>query len=694
MRILASRAGALLFALVQVMTWTLATPAQAVVLAPTATVSLAPQIVLRGEATTVIVTLTNLNATPLSALTDAPTMPAGVTPQGVASNTCGGSVAINAISGGAATLSGGALTANASCSFAFIAAAATAGTYFIPTGSPSASGTAAGVAGTPTLLTVNEPLGPTTSIVLSQPSIYAGGETIMTATVANPNNVPLPGVYNTVFTAPGTSFVISLGTSSCTNGGSPSVQSVTTKSYTGNFDMTAHSSCSFTGRLTSSLPGTYLIYPGTAFATGSAPGTPGPAATLTVKSLLPPTATVSLSPSSIASGDVSLATVTLTNPNSVSLTGVGDSVDAPLHTSFIVATPGGTCNGTSTPTSSSFTLASATLAANASCTFSYQVTSNTLGSHLISPGLSSASGAVGGAFGAPAYLVVGINQSVAFQSSAPLLNTVGGTYTPVATASSGLPVTISVDATSSAVCAIASGVVTFSAPGSCVLNANQAGNGTFNAATQVQQSLTVGMASTTTTITTHTPNPSVVGTPIVVSVSVGVVAPGGGSPTGNVTVSDGSSNCFFSLPATSCNLTPSSTGSKTLTASYTGNANYIASSSGGVGHTVTLPPGSVTLFTSSNPSLFGSPVTFTAVITGNTPLGTVNFKNEGVSISGCSAQAVTSGQASCVTNTLSLGNHNITADYSGDGQYPPSTTGGFVQKVIANIVPMLMLLLD
>ena len=71
--------------------------------------------------------------------------------------------------------------------------------------------------------------------------------------------------------------------------------------------------------------------------------------------------------------------------------------------------------------------------------------------------------------------------------------TVGGaTYTPTATATSGLAVTITVDASSSTVCSInGGGVVSFTGAGTCTLDANQAGNATYNAAPQVQQSFTV-----------------------------------------------------------------------------------------------------------------------------------------------------------------------------------------------------------
>ena len=46
-------------------------------------------------------------------------------------------------------------------------------------------------------------------------------------------------------------------------------------------------------------------------------------------------------------------------------------------------------------------------------------------------------------------------------------------------------------------------------------------------------------ADTTTTISRDDPDPSVVGEPVTVRYSVAAAAPGAGTPTGNVTVSDG-----------------------------------------------------------------------------------------------------------------------------------------------------------
>src|SRR5262249_41647912 len=68
----------------------------------------------------------------------------------------------------------------------------------------------------------------------------------------------------------------------------------------------------------------------------------------------------------------------------------------------------------------------------------------------------------------------------------------GPTYDVTASATSGLPVTFTIDASASTVCSIASSTVSFIGTGTCKINANQGGNANFYPAPQVQQSFTVG----------------------------------------------------------------------------------------------------------------------------------------------------------------------------------------------------------
>ncbi len=111
---------------------------------------------------------------------------------------------------------------------------------------------------------------------------------------------------------------------------------------------------------------------------------------------------------------------------------------------------------------------------------------------------------------------------------------------------------------------------------------------------------TVGATSSSTTISSVSAASSVTGQAY--TVSFGVTG-AGATPTGSVTVSDGSgATCNGSLVAGagSCQLTSTTAGAKTLTAAYGGDANYTGSTSAGVAHTVNAASTTSTI-TGDNP---------------------------------------------------------------------------------------------
>jgi hypothetical protein len=116
-------------------------------------------------------------------------------------------------------------------------------------------------------------------------------------------------------------------------------------------------------------------------------------------------------------------------------------------------------------------------------------------------------------------------QTISFTSAALGAATVGGTpYTVTATATSGLPVSFTIDASASTVCTIAGATVSFIGVGTCVIDANQAGDATYSAAPQVQQSFAVGKSAQTITFTSTAPANATVG-----GATYTVMATGGGS---------------------------------------------------------------------------------------------------------------------------------------------------------------------
>ncbi|HET8666755.1 MAG TPA: choice-of-anchor D domain-containing protein, partial [Terriglobales bacterium] len=114
--------------------------------------------------------------------------------------------------------------------------------------------------------------------------------------------------------------------------------------------------------------------------------------------------------------------------------------------------------------------------------------------------------------------------------------------------------------------------------------------------------VTINQATTTTTITSNVPNPSIRGQ--IVTINFKVAPQFSGTPTGTVRVdaSTGES-CAATLPTASCNLIFSTAGSRTLTATYSGDSNFLPSISPAATQQVVS---SVTL--SSTSLLFGNQV--------------------------------------------------------------------------------------
>lgn len=116
------------------------------------------------------------------------------------------------------------------------------------------------------------------------------------------------------------------------------------------------------------------------------------------------------------------------------------------------------------------------------------------------------------------------NQTINFQNPGSI--NFGTTPTLTATTTAGLPVTFSSATTN--VCTItSSGSLTTIAPGTCTIDANQAGNGAFHAATEVRQSFQIVVPGGAVFLTTPSPLPSAIGgNPY----SVPLMASGGAMP--------------------------------------------------------------------------------------------------------------------------------------------------------------------
>jgi hypothetical protein len=125
-----------------------------------------------------------------------------------------------------------------------------------------------------------------------------------------------------------------------------------------------------------------------------------------------------------------------------------------------------------------------------------------------------------------------IVQVLSFNSSAPVNVQVGDTYTTSVTSSAFLAPLVTIANSSSSVCSISAGVVTFNAVGTCLISASQAGNDVYSSA-DASQSITVGAVP----VVAPTPEPTPVTspTPTVETPAVPNAAPRAAPPTTTTT---------------------------------------------------------------------------------------------------------------------------------------------------------------
>ena len=134
---------------------------------------------------------------------------------------------------------------------------------------------------------------------------------------------------------------------------------------------------------------------------------------------------------------------------------------------------------------------------------------------------------------------------------------------------------------------------------------------TFESSTSAGEPHTVKGIMTTTAITADDPDPSVVGQAVTVKYKITGNVPGGGAPSGNVTVTDGSSSCTGTTDAGECAITFTTAGAKSLTATYAGDDLYAPSATpAAVSHQVN-PADTTTTITARTPdaSVTGQAVT-------------------------------------------------------------------------------------
>lgn len=247
------------------------------------------------------------------------------------------------------------------------------------------------------------------------------------------------------------------------------------------------------------------------------------------------------------------------------------------------------------------------------------------------------------------------NQTITFSN--PGTQNFGSTPSLTATASSGLPVTFTSSAT--AVCTVTSGgVLTTVTPGTCTINANQAGNGAYLAAAQVTQSFSIaGVAPAAPTIGTATASDAqatVTFTPPTVT--------GGDAITGYTATSSpgGITGTCANSPCTVSGLADGTAYTFTVTATNAAGTSVASAASNRV---TPKAAASITNFV-ANPAapVFKPGGTFTVSATGTGSSSPLVFAVANPPGSVCSIQGST-------VTTLSAGTCNVTANQAGDGSH-------------------------
>jgi len=194
-------------------------------------------------------------------------------------------------------------------------------------------------------------------------------------------------------------------------------------------------------------------------------------------------------------------------------------------------------------------------------------------------------------------------QSIAFSTTAPSSATYSGsngqTYDVGAGATSGLPVTLSIDSSSTSGCTISGATVSYGGgTGTCVIDANQPGNGSYLAAPQVTQSFMVSPAPLSITASSPTMTYGSTG-PVVTATYSGFVGHDG---PGNLTTE----------PA--CSTTAAST-------SPVGTYPSVCSGATDPDYAISYVPGTVTITQATPQVSWPAP----AAITYGTPLGSAQL---------------------------------------------------------------------
>ncbi|HWH42909.1 MAG TPA: hypothetical protein VNU21_23880, partial [Usitatibacter sp.] len=352
---------------------------------PLITKSFAPATVTVGGTSTLGITVENNNgANAISALAFSDAFPTGlvVAASPALTNTCGGSVSGATAGSGTIALAGGTLGTNARCTITVAVTSATAGAYANQTSGATSTETGAtpGPKSNIAVLTVNLPAMTVAKSFAASP-VGINTDVAMTITLTNANATPITGVS---FTDTYPAGLVNSGTpnlaSDCSGASTAAAGSGSLTLAGGTIP--ASGSCTIAVNVQSPAAGTYINQTGAVTAANANNGTSA-SATLTV--LAPLTIVKSFATANAGPGVPVVATVTLTNPNALAVTGVAFNDAYPAGLANTAAPAGSTTCSAGTVTAAangtSLALSGGTVPANGSCTVTVNVAAAASGSY-------------------------------------------------------------------------------------------------------------------------------------------------------------------------------------------------------------------------------------------------------------------------------------------------------------------------
>ena len=224
------------------------------------------------------------------------------------------------------------------------------------------------------------------------------------------------------------------------------------------------------------------------------------------------------------------------------------------------------------------------------------------------------------------------------------------------------------------------------------------GLGSVNAANLVAKWATIGLRSTMTTLTV---SPATITHGQAVTAAVNVSTSGGaGTPTGEVALlTGGTGNLLLgslSSGSLSSSITSLAGGSYTVTASYAGDGTFAPSTSSGVAVTVNPEPSTLTFAPSATAITYSQELDLQASVAGNSKqgiaTGTITFSDafNGSTTLLSKTPLNSQGNVDVPETALAIGTHQISAAYSGDPGFQPSSAAAMTVSVTKGATDILL----